>query len=91
MLDRLYLANLANMITINMHEAKSRLSELVKAVEEGNETVVICRKGKPVAELKSVSKSAVDRLTPDPALKPIAINYDPTEPLTDDEWPPEYR
>jgi prevent-host-death family protein len=25
------------MITVNMHEAKTRLSELVKAVEEGNE------------------------------------------------------
>ena len=79
------------MITVNMHEAKSRLSELVKAVEEDNETVVICRKGKPVAELKGIVKTSVDRLTPDPSLKPIAINYDPTEPLTDDEWPSEYR
>jgi hypothetical protein len=26
-------------ITVNMHEAKSRLSELVTAVEEGNETI----------------------------------------------------
>jgi hypothetical protein len=34
-------ARLANMITVNMHEAKTRLSELVKAVEERNEAVVL--------------------------------------------------
>ncbi|MHB1310351.1 MAG: type II toxin-antitoxin system Phd/YefM family antitoxin [Limisphaerales bacterium] len=79
------------MITVNMHEAKSRLSELVKAVEEDNETVIICRQGRPVAELKNVSMTRVDRLTPDPALKPIAIHYDPTEPLTEEEWPSESR
>ena len=85
------LANLANMISVNMHEAKSRLSELVKAVEKGNETVIICRNGKPVAELKPTARTTVDRLTPDPVLKPIRIGYDPAEPATDDEWPPELR
>ena len=79
------------MITVNMHEAKTRLSELVKTVEDTGETVVICRQGEPVAELKSVSKPKVDRLTPDPRLKPIAIKYDPTEPLSEEEWPSEYR
>ncbi|PYV04352.1 MAG: antitoxin, partial [Acidobacteria bacterium] len=34
------------MITVNMHEAKTRLSELVKAVEERNEIVVLCRDGR---------------------------------------------
>ena len=33
------------MITVNMHEAKTRLSELVKAVEDRNEVVVLCRDG----------------------------------------------
>jgi antitoxin (DNA-binding transcriptional repressor) of toxin-antitoxin stability system len=79
------------MITVNMHEAKTRLSELVKAVEERNETVFICRGGAPVVELKAIPPRKVSRLTPDPALKPIAIRYDPTEPLTEDEWPSEYR
>ena len=37
------------MITVNMHEAKTRLSELVKAVEERNEIVVLCRDGREVA------------------------------------------
>ena len=34
-----------------MHEAKTRLSEIVKAVEERNETVVLCRDGHEVAEI----------------------------------------
>lgn len=79
------------MITVNMHEAKTRLSELVKAVEEKNETVIICRGGSPVVELKAIPPRKVSRLKPDPSLKPIAINYDPTEPLTEEEWPSEDR
>lgn len=74
-----------------MHEAKTRLSELVRAVEEQHETVVICRGGTPVVELKAVRSRKVDRLTPDPALKPIAIKYDPTEPLTEEDWPADSR
>ncbi|MGH3066733.1 MAG: type II toxin-antitoxin system Phd/YefM family antitoxin [Gaiellaceae bacterium] len=38
------------MIVVNMHEAKSRLSELVRLVEAG-EKVVLARNGSPVAEL----------------------------------------
>lgn len=79
------------MITVNMHEAKTRLSELVKAIEERAETVLICRHGKPVAELKKPTSTPLDRLTPDPSLKPLFVNYDPTEPLSEEEWPSEYR
>ena len=46
------------MITVNMHEAKTRLSELVKAVEERNETVVLCRDGRAVAEIRRRVKTA---------------------------------
>jgi prevent-host-death family protein len=38
------------MIQVNMHEAKTRLSALVKLVEQG-ERVVIARDGVPVAEI----------------------------------------
>jgi prevent-host-death family protein len=38
------------MIQVNMHEAKTRLSALVKLAEEG-ERVVIARDGVPVAEI----------------------------------------
>jgi antitoxin (DNA-binding transcriptional repressor) of toxin-antitoxin stability system len=83
------LANLANMITVNMHEAKSRLSELVKAVEERNETVVLCRDGREVAEIRRRPKRRATRnLTPDVRFRvELAPGYRPTEPLSDDEWP----
>jgi len=38
------------MIVVNMHEAKTRLSELVRLVESG-EKVVLARNGTPVVEL----------------------------------------
>jgi prevent-host-death family protein len=38
------------MVVVNMHEAKSRLSELVRMVEAG-EKVVLARNGTPVVEL----------------------------------------
>jgi prevent-host-death family protein len=37
-------------VQVNVHEAKTRLSQLLELVEEG-ETVVIARHGEPVAEL----------------------------------------
>lgn len=38
------------MLSINVHEAKAKLSEYLTAVENG-ETVVICRRNVPVAEI----------------------------------------
>ena len=35
---------------VNVHDAKTRLSELLRSVEKG-EAVTICRRGVPVAEL----------------------------------------
>ena len=87
------LARLANVITVNMHEAKTRLSELVKAVEEQNETVVLCRDGLEVAEIRRrVKRRRARNLTPDPRFRvEWAPRYRPTEPLTEDEWPDTMR
>jgi antitoxin (DNA-binding transcriptional repressor) of toxin-antitoxin stability system len=81
------------MIRVNMHEAKTRLSELVKAVEERNEVVVLCRDGRAVAEIRRGDrKRAARRLTPDPRFRvEFAPGYQPAEPLTDDEWPETLR
>jgi antitoxin (DNA-binding transcriptional repressor) of toxin-antitoxin stability system len=81
------------MIKVNMHEAKTRLSELVKAVEERNETVVLCRDGRAVAEIRRRLKTRASRsLTPDPRFRvERAPGYDPAEPLTADEWPETVR
>jgi prevent-host-death family protein len=79
------------MITVNMHEAKTRLSELVKAVEERNEVVVLCRDGREVAEIRPRSKRRRPRnLKPDRRFRvEFARGYDPAEPLGKDEWPPD--
>ena len=81
------------MITVNIHEAKTRLSELVKAVEDGNEVVVLCRDGHEVAEIRRrVKRRQVRNLTPDPRFRvEFAPGYRPMEPLTDDEWPDDLR
>ena len=39
--------------TVNVQDAKTRLSELLKRVEAGEE-IVIARAGKPIAELRPV-------------------------------------
>jgi antitoxin (DNA-binding transcriptional repressor) of toxin-antitoxin stability system len=83
------LARLASMITVNMHEAKTRLSELVRAVEERNEVVVLCRDGQEVAEIRRrVGRRRVRDLRPDPRFHvEFAPGYEPTEPLDREEWP----
>ena len=48
------------MKTVNIHEAKTRLSQLVATVEAGGE-VVIARAGKPVARLVPFEAAPVKR------------------------------
>ena len=43
------------MVTVNIADAKSRLAEYLKRVEEG-ETVTIARRNKPIAELRPVKQ-----------------------------------
>lgn len=78
------------MIHVNMHEAKTRLSELVALVEKGHEEVRICRNGVPIAALIPLSP-VVNPLDQHEAIKNIKILYDPTTPLGDDEWSEDFR
>ena len=80
------------MITVNMHEAKSRLSQLVLAALSGEE-VILCSKGEPRVRLVPMEAKPIRRdLTPDPRLRPIlAPGYDPAEPLSEAEWPSDCR
>jgi prevent-host-death family protein len=50
------------MIVINIHEAKAKLSEYLDAAANG-ERVVICKRNRPVAELRAVEQM---RITPRP-------------------------
>jgi prevent-host-death family protein len=47
------------MIVINIHEAKAKLSEYLDAVANG-ETVVICKRNRPVAELRAVEQKRTE-------------------------------
>ena len=70
--------------TLNIHEAKTNLSAVLSELEEKGETFVICRNGKPVAEL--VPYRHRNRLQYHPILSNIRIDYDPVEDLPEDEW-----
>ena len=48
------------MLTVNVHEAKTRLSQLLEAVEAGQE-VTIARAGRPVARLVSLADKPAPR------------------------------
>jgi prevent-host-death family protein len=48
------------MVQVNMHEAKTRLSQLVELVE-GGERVVIARDGTPVVELVRLDPAHINR------------------------------
>ena len=83
------LAKLVDMIKVNMHEAKTRLSQLVAAVSENHEVVVLCRNGDPVAEIKPLSAGRkIDRFksAPDLVVK-FHGSFDPSENATELDWP----
>jgi antitoxin (DNA-binding transcriptional repressor) of toxin-antitoxin stability system len=81
------------MIVSSMHAAKSQLSRLVAAAERGEE-VRILRGSTPVAELVPYQATAApgqrrDRLAPHPWRGTVSGSFfdDPTQPLSNDEWP----
>ena len=71
------------MFIVNVHEAKTTLSKLIKRVEEG-EVVRIARNGHPVVELLPI-KHTSNPLIPDPSLKGEILG-DIVEPLWPDGW-----
>lgn len=81
------------MIMVNTHEAKTHLSKLINLVVEKHETVRICRNGKAMVDLVEPSNKPrkVNYLKEHPVLSDVKINYDPTEPLSSDEWPEDAR
>ena len=73
------------MITLNVHETKTRLSALLAEIEKTGETIVVCRNGKPVADLQPHRHGR--HMRPHPVMGHVKLRYDPTEPLSADEWP----
>jgi prevent-host-death family protein len=77
------------MITVSVHEAKAKLSSLLASVEKDGETIVICRHGKPVADVaphRQRSRTAVH-----PVMSKIRIGYDPVEEIDAEDWPEDAR
>lgn len=79
------------MISVNTHEAKTRLSELLLKVEKKHEVVLICRNGIPVAELLPWKKTPTNPLKQSAKLKKVVFHEDPSLPLSKDEWPSSQR
>jgi antitoxin (DNA-binding transcriptional repressor) of toxin-antitoxin stability system len=82
------------MTNVNVQEAAASFPRLLAAVEGTGETILICREGQPVAELRPLSPRAnVDRLRTHPDLKPlwVAPDFDPAAAASEDEWPEECR
>jgi prevent-host-death family protein len=73
------------MKNVNIHDAKTHLSEMLAVVKEKGGSYVICKNGEPVADLVPHERRHV--LAPHPVMSKIRLGYDPTEPLTADEWP----
>ena len=42
---------MTEMTTVNIHEAKTRLSPLLSMVETNKERITVCRAGEPIAEI----------------------------------------
>lgn len=78
------------MITVNTHEAKTRLSFLLSKVENDREKIKICRSGKPIALLVPLAVPR-DPLKQHPKLMGVKIHEDLTAPLDKEDWPEDLR
>ncbi len=75
------------MKTLTVPEIESDISSVLTEIEEKKENFIVCRNGKPVANL--IPHRRKTRRLPHPVMSAIRINYDPTEILSQDEWPGE--
>jgi antitoxin (DNA-binding transcriptional repressor) of toxin-antitoxin stability system len=72
------------MKSLNVHEAKTKLSSVLTQIETRGEKFLICRNGKPVADLVPHEKKS--RLKTDTLLRKVKISCDLTKPLTEEDW-----
>ena len=72
------------MKTLNIHETKTNLSAILADIENTGRKYLICRNGKPIAELAPHRKKG--RLKKDAFLSQVKIECDLIEPLTEEDW-----
>jgi antitoxin (DNA-binding transcriptional repressor) of toxin-antitoxin stability system len=70
---------------MNMQEAKTRLSQLVAAAERG-ETVLLCRDGEPVVELRALPRGLARTSIDASDLGPSIDRAEALAPLAPSEW-----
>jgi prevent-host-death family protein len=73
------------MESVSIHEAKAKLSAIIANVRKTGDAVVVCRHGEPVADI--VPHRQQVRTVPHEIMSKVQIHYDPTEELSEDEWP----
>lgn len=71
---------------MNIHKAKTTLSALLAAVEDEGEVVLICRNGRPVAELRAVPVKK-NPFMQDEELMQVEFHEDPAASLDPWDWP----
>jgi antitoxin (DNA-binding transcriptional repressor) of toxin-antitoxin stability system len=82
-------ADLSCVKTVNVHQAKTGFCALLAEIERKRSRIVICRNGKPVADL--VPHRTEVSMEPDKKLGAIGIHYDPMEDSVEEEWPSKLR
>ena len=75
----------------NIHETKARFSDLVAHVERHGTVAVVCRHGKPVADLVPHRGGNDDPLASEPALAGARYVGDPLAPLGEEDGPEAMR
>ncbi|MBT4836798.1 MAG: type II toxin-antitoxin system prevent-host-death family antitoxin [Methylococcales bacterium] len=75
------------MLVVNIQDNETNLLSLLAKIERSDEEIIICRNGKPIADLHR--HQSKNRTEAHPTLSKIQTNYDPVEILTKDEWPEE--
>lgn len=75
---------------VNIYDAKAQLSKLIAGTEKDGQTVIICRNGRPVAQLIPYREIS-DPLEQDPRLAGAVYYVDPCAPVPEDDWPEALR
>ena len=78
---------------VNIYEAKTHLSELIKQVQETGEPYTICKNNKPVVDLVVHKTADKKNKLPDPLPEYSGKSVYLCDPLesTEELWPEEYR
>ena len=76
--------------SINIYEAKARLSRLIAEVQRTGKSITICRNSEPVVDLVPHRKST-NPLKQDPSLARAVFHGDPCAPVGEEDWPENLR